>query len=371
MRITADRNDLADAAGWAARALPSRPAMPILAGIRLHAGGDGDAELSAFDYDVSAQAVLADAQVSEPGTMVVPGRLLAQICRALPARPVTIAPAGDGRAELTCGRSSFTLALMPAGDYPQLPGMPPAAGTADAAAFAVAAGQAAVAASADDTLPAMTGVRVEAGEDTLTLTATDRYRLAVRQLEWKSARPGLDEVMLLPARVLADTARAMPSGELAIALGEGMAGLECGGRRVTCRLLGGEFPRTGGLLPQGWSAAAELDAEMLAGAVKRVALVAEPATPVRLTFSAGQLKLEAGAGDEAQAEETLEASFTGMSSLSVAFNAGYLLDGLGAAGADAVRLSFTEPGKPALLTEVPVPERAPEFRYVLMPVRLS
>jgi DNA polymerase-3 subunit beta len=376
VKIVLERDVLAEAVAWTARALPARPTVPVLAGIRLQAAGE--LVLSSFDYDVSAQATVP-VTAERPGSALVSGRLLAEISRSLPAKPVHI-NAEDGRAVLTCGSATFTLLTMPEDEYPALPEMPPAAGTIGSDAFATAVSQSATAAGRDDTLPALTGVRIEIEGETLTLVSTDRYRLAIRELRWMPAQPDISAAMLVPAKALNDTARSLTTGaqvSIALALpgaegsaGDGMIGFEGSGRRTTTRLLGGEFPRYHSLLPKSVAAAAELSTSLLAESVKRVALVAERNTPVRLSFSAGQLMLEAGTGDEAQAEEFIEAEFSG-DDLSVAFNPQYLLDGLAAIDSDVVRIAFTEPGKPALFTGKPGPEGNPEFRYLLMPIRLG
>jgi DNA polymerase-3 subunit beta len=376
VKIQVERDVLAEAVAWTARALPARPAVPVLAGIRLQAAGD--LTLSSFDYDVSAQARVP-VEAEEEGEALVSGRLLAEITRSLPARPVEITTDG-ARATLTCGSATFTLLTMPTEDYPSLPEMPPPAGSIGSDAFASAVGQSATAAGRDDTLPALTGVRIEIEGETLTLVSTDRYRLAVRELRWTPARPDLAAAVLVPARALADTARALTAGaEVSIALalpgedggaGEGMIGFEGGGRRTTTRLLGGDFPRYESLLPKQVNAVAELATAPFAEAVKRVALVAERNTAVRLSFSAGQLVLEAGTGDEAQAEEVIDASFEG-DDIQIAFNPQYLLDGLTALDSDIARISFTESGKPALITGKPAPDEQPDFRYLLMPIRLG
>jgi DNA polymerase III subunit beta len=385
VKIVLERDVLAEAVAWTARALPARPTVPVLAGIRLQAADD--LVLSSFDYDVSAQATVP-VSTEEAGSALVSGRLLAEISRSLPAKPVHIT-AEAGRAVLTCGSATFTLLTMPEEEYPALPEMPPAAGTVGSDAFATAVAQSATAAGRDDTLPALTGVRIEIEGDTLTMVSTDRYRLAVRELRWTPARPDLSAAVLVPARALVETARSLTSSaqvSIALALpgqddgtgglvspggtGDGMIGFEGSGRRTTTRLLSGEFPRHQSLLPKTVNAAAELPVSVLAESVRRVALVAERNTPVRLAFSAGQLVLEAGTGDEAQAEEVVEADFTG-DDLSIAFNPQYLLDGLSAVDSDTVRISFTEPGKPALLTGKPGPDGSQEFRYLLMPIRLG
>ena len=376
MKIQLERDVLAEAVAWTARALPARPTVPVLAGMRLHAASEFI--LSSFDYDVSAQARIP-VSAEEEGSALVSGRLLAEISRSLPSRPVQISSDG-ARAVLTCGSSTFTLLTMPEDEYPALPEMPPAAGLVGSDAFASAVSQSATAAGRDDTLPALTGIRIEIEGDVLTLISTDRYRLAMRELRWTPSRPDMSAAVLVPARALAETARALTSGaEVSIALalpgdagqgGDGMIGFEGAGRRTTTRLLGGEFPRYQALLPTHVNSVAEISTAQLAEAVKRVALVAERNTAVRLAFTPGELVLEAGSGDEAQAVEILEASYEG-DDLSVAFNPQYLLDGLAAIDSDLARIAFTEHGKPALITGKPAPDGQPDYRYLLMPIRLG
>ena len=357
MQIIIERDVFAEAVAWTARALPARPTVPVLAGMRLSTDGD-ELTLSSFDYDVSAQAKLP-VDVQSAGSALVSGRLLAEISRNLPARPVQISSDG-GRAVLTCGSTTFNLLTMPEDEYPALPEMPPAAGTVGSDAFATAVSQTAVAAGRDDTLPSLTGVRIEIEGDTLTLISTDRYRLAVRELKWTPTKPDLSAAVLVPAKALTDTAKSLTTAaEVSIALalpgddnagasgaqygagGDGMIGFEAGGRRTTTRLLSGEFPRYRTLLPSAINSTAELSTATLIESVRRVALVAERNTAVRLTFAPGNLTLEAGTGDEAQADEVIEASFDG-DELSIAFNPNYLLDGLGNMDSDTTRIAFTE-----------------------------
>jgi len=365
VKLQVERDHLAEAVAWTARALPARPTAPVLAGMRLHAGAE--LTLSTFDYEVSAQATVP-VITDEEGAVLVSGRLLAEIVRSLPAKPVELTTDGS-RVTLKCGSATFTLVLLPEEEYPTLPEMPPLTGSVGSDALASAIAQVAIAAGRDDTLPALTGIRIEIVGDRLTLVATDRYRLAVRELRWNpAAQPDLDTAVLVPARVLGDTARALTSGaEVSISLGgDSLIGFAGAGRQTTTRLLSGEYPKYQSLLPSEFSATAELPAAPFAEAVKRVALVAERNTPVRLAFSAGQLVLEAGASEDAQAVEVLEAAFDG-EDLQIAFNPQYLLDGIGALDSDMARISFTSPTKPAVVTGKS--EGDPDYRYVLMPIR--
>lgn len=370
MRFRVERDALADAVAWTARQLPSRPPVPVLAGVLLEVEGQR-LSVSGFDYEVSTQVGI-DVSADTAGRALVSGRLLAEITRALPAQPVDLEVNGP-RVELRCGTARFTLPVMPVEDYPSLPAMPPSAGSLESDVFAGAVSQVVIAAGRDDTLPVLTGVRFEIEGDRVTMAATDRYRLAVRELTWQPEQPELSTTALVPARTLAETAKSLAAGpEVMLALatggtGEGMIGFAGSGRRATTRLLDGEFPKYRSLLPSGDAAIAHVPTAALTEAVKRVALVAERNTPVRLRFGAGELVLEAGGADEAQASESLEVGFEG-DELMIAFNPGYLLDGLGAIDSDSARMSFTSASKPAVLTGK---EGGTDYRYLLMPVRLS
>jgi DNA polymerase-3 subunit beta len=374
MELRVERDALADAVVWTARSLPARPPMQVLLGLLLETSESG-LSVSGFDYEVSSQ-INIDVTTAEPGRVLVPGRLLADIVRSLPAQPVDLRLEGT-RVILTCGAARFTLPTLPVEDYPALPSMPTTAGSLESDVFGAAVAQVALAAGRDDTLPVLTGVRIEIEGDQLTLAATDRYRLAVRTLPWRPERPDLSATALVPARTLAETAKALTSGpEVLLALstggaGEGMIGFEGGGRRTTSRLLEGEFPKYRSLLPNESSATAEVSTGALVEAAKRVALVAARNAPVRLSFSADGVVLEAGGQDDAQASERLECGWEG-EPMSIAFNPQYLLDGLGAVDSDTTTLSFTGPTRPAVLTgKRHAPGEVADYRYLLMPVRLS
>ncbi|MFF7203980.1 DNA polymerase III subunit beta [Streptomyces sp. NPDC008141] len=375
MKIRVERDVLAEAVAWVARSLPARPPAPVLAGLLLKAE-DGALSFSSFDYEVSAK-VSVEAEVDEDGTVLVSGRLLADICRALPNRPVEISTDGV-RATVVCGSSRFTLHTLPVEEYPALPQMPTATGTVPGEVFASAAAQVAIAAGRDDTLPVLTGVRIEIEGDTVTLASTDRYRFAVREFLWKPENPDASAVALVPAKTLLDTAKALTSGDtVTLALsssgaGEGLIGFEGAGRRTTTRLLEGDLPKYRTLFPTEFNSVAVIETAPFVEAVKRVALVAERNTPVRLSFEQGVLILEAGSSDDAQAVERVDAHLEG-DDISIAFNPTFLLDGLSAIDSPVAQLSFTTSTKPALLSGRPAVDAEADdaYKYLIMPVRLS
>jgi len=389
MKFTVEREALAEAVTWVARALPSRPVIPVLAGLLLRASDDG-LTLSCFDYEVSAR-IHIPADVGGTGSVLVPGRLLVEIIRSLPGLPVEFADDPDG-VSMTCGEAAFTLATLPSGEYPALPELPQLAGMADGGVLAGAIGQVTPAASRDDTLPMLTAVSIELAGETMTLAATDRYRLAVRDLGWTPA-PGAGDhgkvAVLVPSRTLADAARMMSPGvPVRIMLreggadgGEAMIGFEAGERRLTTRLLAGEFIRYRSRFPEEFGCTADLPAEAFAEAVRRVSLVAERGTPVQLSFAPGRVTVGAATQGQARARETVPAEFTGDEPV-IAFSPHYLLDGVVAATAPAahgdahlsdgarVRLQFTSPSKPAVITQQAGPGAGNGFRYLVVPQRV-
>jgi DNA polymerase-3 subunit beta len=381
MRFRVERDELTDAVTWVARTLPTRPTtqLQVLAGLLLETSDTG-LRLSAFDYEVAAWGEI-NASIAEEGRALVSGRLLAEIVRALPAAPVELA-IEPSRAVLTCGTSRFTLPTLPVEDYPALPGLPPVTGKLGSSAFAAAVGQVAIAAGRDDTLPVLTGVRIEIAGEKITLASTDRYRLAVRELVWRPEDPEVAGTALVPARTLADASKALAAAgaEISVAIGSGpageaLAGFSCGARHSTTRLIDGQFPDYRRLLPPTSPLSAEVEVSPLVDAARRVSLVAARTAPVLLSFSPGEVVLEAGAGGEAQARESLAASYDGPE-LSIAFNPGYLLDGLQALDSDSVHVGFATddpaeaPRKPAVFTGKSA-DTGPDYRYLLMPVRLS
>ncbi|GAS88267.1 DNA polymerase III subunit beta [Mycolicibacterium brisbanense] len=378
------REDFADAVAWVARNLPSRPTIPVLAGVLL-TGTDDGLTISGFDYEVSAEVRVA-AEIASPGSVLVSGRLLSDITKALPGKPVDISVEGT-RVALTCGSARFSLPTLAVEDYPALPALPDETGVVAADLFAEAIGQVAVAAGRDDTLPMLTGIRVEISGESVVLAATDRFRLAVRELTWVATAADVEAAVLVPAKTLAEAAKAGTDGtEVHLSLGsgpsvgkDGLLGIRSNGKRSTTRLLDAEFPKFRQLLPTEHTAVATIGVAELTEAIKRVALVADRGAQIRMEFAEDVLRLSAGADDVGRAEEDLPVSFAG-EPLTIAFNPTYLTDGLGSLRSERVTFGFTTPSRPAVLRPAgdddgtggggPFPAAHTDYVYLLMPVRL-
>lgn len=375
---------MAEAVAWAARSLPSRPSVPILAGLLVKATPDG-VTMSSFDYETSAQINVA-AEVVEPGEALVSGRLLADIARSLPNKPVELT-SDEVHMEMVCGSARFTLQTLPVADYPNLPEMPQATGAVASDDFARAVGQVVVAAGRDELLPVFTGVRVEIEGDTLSLLATDRYRMALKELPWRPASSSATGAALVPAKVLSETAKSMVAGEsVTMSLsnataGDGIIGFEGEGsggtRQITTRLLDGEFPKVRHLMNVQAAVSVRVNTADLISSVKRVALVAERNTPLRMLIGDGSVALEAATGDQAQASEALEAVVENhaggeMAITAAGFNPHYIQDALNALDTPYVHFAFTAPGKPCLVTGLDDidGDPRPDYKHVIMLMRL-
>ena len=373
MRCIVERDALADGVMWVSRSLSARPIMPVLLGVLIKADKKG-IHLSGYDLETSGKAEVA-ADVKEEGTVLVSGKLLSDIARALPNKPVTFSLEGN-RVSVISGSAKFALPTLSVSDYPNLPELPSETGRLSGDLFAEAVSQVAIAAGKDDSLPVLTGVYVEIEENKLILAATDRYRLAVRELNWDAPRASASA--LIRARTLNDAAKSLAGAKsVSVALAaatatERLIGFASEGKVMTSRMLDGTFPPYRHLLPSERSATAVVEVAPFVDSVRRVALVADKTVPLRLAFNPGALTLEAGVGDDAQATEEIEIAFDG-EALSIAFNPTFLLDGLAAVNSPFVEIAFTGGSKPAVLSGKSSADGESDFsyRYLLMPMRYS
>ncbi|MFF4384445.1 DNA polymerase III subunit beta [Kitasatospora sp. NPDC001547] len=386
---------LADAVSYTAKALPSRAPVPVMLGMLL-ATGDGGLRLSAADGEVYTSATVS-AEIADDGTALVPGRLLNDICSRLPKSADVDLELVDGGARLVvgCGAARFTLPVLPVEEYPATVALPDPVATVQADVLAEAVAQVAVAASTDTALPALTGIKVRLDGELLHLDATDRYRMAHKELTVRPtgtvpapAKRGKKKdsddqaAALVPAKSLAEAAKAL-EGEHTLTLhwSEGLLGLSIpGGRTYMTRLLDGyEFPKMGGFFEGDWPITLRLPVSEAVAALQRVALVATRNTPVRLIVEPGgeQLRVEAGSGDDAQASDRIPAHTTGTDTdgaadgLVLAFNPQFLTDALKALGTSEADLHVRHPHKPAYLAGRLGDGTDATYQHLVMPVRLS
>jgi DNA polymerase-3 subunit beta len=377
VKFQVNRDVFSEAVSFAVKLLPQRTTLPILSGVLIQANDDG-LVLSSFDYEVSSQTEI-QADVEEPGTVLVSGRLLAEIAGRLPNAPVRVATE-ESRISVSCGSASFTLLSMPVEEYPSIPEIGEQSGLVPGEEFATAVAQVAVAASRDDVTPVITGVQLEVRENNLSLVATDRYRVAVREIEWDGGTVGGEETVtaLVPARTLQEVGKTFGhSGNISVAItsrdDRELIAFSAEKKTVTSLLIKGNFPPVRRLFPETVDNYAVMNTAELIEATRRVALVLEREAALRYSFTSEGLTLEAIGSEQAQASESIDAILTGDDTV-VSLKPQFLLDGLGAVHSEFVRISFTKtenPNKPGpvLITSQSSREQsgADTYRYLLQP----
>jgi DNA polymerase-3 subunit beta len=378
VKFHVNRDVFSEAVSFVVKLLPQRNPQPILAGVLIEAGEQG-LTLAAFDYEASARTTI-EATVDEPGTILVHGRLLSDIASRLPNAPIQITVDDDGGILLTCGSARFTLASMPVQEYPAIPEVSGESGLVPADEFATAIAQVAFAASRDDVTPVLTGVQLEVTGTQLSLVATDRYRVALREIPWDGGAAASDEPTsaLVPARTLQEVGKTFAhGGDISIAFsGSGdreIIAFSSGNKTVTSLLIKGNFPPVRRLFPAQTEHHSVVNTADLAEAVRRVALVLDRSAPLRFTFGPDGVSMDASGTEQARATESVDATLVG-DEVTLGLNPQYLLESLGAVRSEFARITFTSSDNanklsPILVTPQTSIDKGGEgtFKYLLQP----
>jgi DNA polymerase-3 subunit beta len=375
VRFHVNRDVFSEAVSFVVKLLPQRNPQPILAGVLIEATASG-LSLSAFDYEASARTTI-EATVDDPGTILVHGRLLSEIASRLPNAPIEVSVDDDGGIALSCGSARFTLASMPVQEYPAIPEVSGESGLVPGDDFGTAIAQVAFAASRDDVTPVLTGVQLEVAGQQLSLVATDRYRVALRDIPWDGGTEQSTNA-LVPARTLQEVGKTFAhSGDISIAFsGSGdreIIAFTAGNKTVTSLLIKGNFPPVRRLFPDQTDHHAVVNTAELAEAVRRVSLVLDRSAPLRFGFSADGVTMDASGGDQARASETVDAHLLG-DDVTLGLNPQYLLEALTAVKSEFVRITFTSSDNanklsPVLITSQTSVDKAgaDTFKYLLQP----
>jgi DNA polymerase-3 subunit beta len=367
LKLTTKREDLVAKLSIVSRAVSTRAATQALSGILLTASEDGVA-LAATDGEMGLRTAL-EAEVGDTGSVLLPGRLLAELTRSLGDAVVEIELREAERdVEIRNGGSSFHLRVLPAEDFPKLPAEGEQPLKIPAAALAETVELVARAASRDDMRPVLTGVLVTASGQEMTMVATDSYRLAVKRTELEAAIGGELEANI-PARALRELGRLVGAGEVSevsVSLLPNQAVFRAGDILLNTRLIDGQFPNFRQLLPESYEHDVRLPRPEFLEVVRRVSQLAQRNAPLRLSFSQGELKVSASTPDVGDAEEAMPAAFDG-EELEIGFNPEFLREGIESVVGDEVLLRLISPLRPGLLQ----PVDSEDFRYLVMPIRLN
>jgi len=369
LKLTTKRDELVSKLTVVSRAVATRAATQSLSGILLGVGEGGEeVSLRATDLEMGLETRLA-ADVERPGSVLLPGRLLAELARSLADATVTIELRESERdVEIRNGGSSFHLRVLPSEDFPKFPVEEGDPLKIPAAALASTIELVARAASRDDMRPVLTGVLVSANGSEMTMVATDSYRLAVKRTELESSIGGEIEANI-PARALRELGRLVASdgvAEVAVALLRNQAVFQAGDVVLNTRLIEGQFPNFRQLLPESYEHDVRLPRSDLLEVTRRVSQLAQRNAPLRLSFAPGELTVAASTPDVGDAEESLPAAFEG-EPLEIGFNPDFLREGIESVEGDEVMVRLISPLRPGLLQ----PVENEDFRYLVMPIRLN
>ncbi|HYI46343.1 MAG TPA: DNA polymerase III subunit beta [Actinomycetota bacterium] len=377
MKFRCERDDILGAVQFASRAISTRATLPVLAGLRIEALEGGQVRVAATDLELTMETAF-QAAVDEPGRTIVPGRLFGEMTRSLVAGQVSVA-GNEAEVEIGSGRGQFRVKALAPDDYPSLPIEDQAADSTglesdiDADTLAVALSQVVRSASGDESRQILTGVLWELSENSLTLAATDSYRLGVRDLE-VSGGPSETRQVVLPARTLGELERALNgSGKVKTVVKDNLVsftisnGTEPGmsDAVIGSRFIEGEFPKYRQLLPDTYPNTLTVEKDALLDVTKRVGLLAQNNLPLKLRLG-NELEISAHTPDVGEGQEVLDASYEG-EPLVIAFNPQFLYDGVSAVQGDSVVMLVGDGLKPAIIKG----QGDESFTYLLMPVRLS
>lgn len=368
MKLTTKREDLVSKLSIVSRAVSTRAATQALSGVLLTAEGDR-VSLAATDLDLGLETTL-EANIEGEGSILLPGRLFAEVARSLADPNVEIESREAERdVEIRSGGSSFHLRVLPTEDFPKLPQPQEDPGLKiPAAALEESIELVARAASRDDMRPVLTGVFVSASGKEMTMVATDSYRLAVKRTELEADLGGELEANI-PARALRELGRILASeaaGETSISLLPNQAVFEAGSILLSTRLIDGQFPNFRQLLPESYEHDVRLPRSEFLDVTRRVSQLAQRNAPLRLSFSSGELTVAAETPDVGDAQETMPAAFEG-ETLEIGFNPEFLKEGIESVAGEEILLRLISPLRPGLLE----PVEGEDFRYLVMPIRLN
>jgi DNA polymerase-3 subunit beta len=368
LKLKTKREEFVSKLSVVSRAVSTRAATQALSGILIAAGEDGTVGLSATDLEMGLTTTL-EADAGGAGSVLLPGRLLAEVARSLGAETVEVELRESERdVEIRSGGSSFHLRVLPSEDFPKFPEAGEQPLEIPAKALADTVEVVARAASRDDMRPVLTGVLVTAGGAEMTMVATDSYRLAVKRTPLE---PGIDgEIEAnIPARALRELGRIVSSEEaerVAVSLLPNQAVFRAGAIVLNTRLIDGQFPNFRQLLPESYEHDVRLPRGEFLDVARRVSQLAQRNAPLRLAFRAGELTVAASTPDVGDAEETMPAAFEG-EELEIGFNPEFLKEGIESVEGDELLLRLISPLRPGLLQ----PVDNEDFRYLVMPIRLN
>jgi DNA polymerase-3 subunit beta len=343
--------------------------IPILANVLLEASGN-ECTLLATDLEVALRSK-CEAAVSKPGSVTLPAKKLYEVVRALPEGDVTISTdKGGSSVKVSGGQFSSKMPTLPREDFPSLP---EAGGGAKATikgkslAQMVAKTQFAI--TGEDTRYYLNGAQFVLKGGTMTFVATDGHRLALINVQQEGKT---DEIKaILPRKTLAELGRLLAdSGDVDVNYerGENHLFFDIGSRLLISRMIDGQFPAYEKVIPRGNDKHVEFERDALTQAVRRVAILSnERSRAVKLVLDKGKVEVTSSSPEFGEAHEPIAVDYSGPT-LTICFNAQYMLDFLNVVESEVVALELKDEVSQAVMK--PVGAEGYDYTYVIMPMRV-
>ncbi len=365
MRFTCSVQDMVSALNIVTRAIAARSTIQVMEGVLFTSCAEG-LRLTCTDLALGIETHI-DAEFSEEGSAVLPGKLLAEFVRKLPEGSMEIRVDEQNVASLRCAGSRTTLSGLAAEEFPALPEVGEAK-TIEVTRSALRdmIQRTTFAIATDETRPILTGCLIETKETELSMIAVDGFRLALRKETFPSELPPLSVVV--PGKVLNEIARILDDTEEPVSLQWGKTHLlaDMGKTRVVARLLEGEFIRYQQILPSEWQTRIVVVKKELEAAIDRASLMAREGKNnlVKLHIEENRLLITSNA-ERGEVNEEIQVQFEGRE-LDIAFNVRYLIDTLRAIEDENIALRFNSNVSPCVLC----PTFGEQYLYLALPVRV-
>jgi DNA polymerase-3 subunit beta len=362
MKVNVSRDDLVQKLSVVSRAVSARTTVLVLGGVLLRAE-NGVLSLAATDMELSLRTSL-DAQVDGAGATVVPGKMLAELVRLLPDDDVEIEHrAEEGVVRVESGSYSSRLHTYNVEDFPRLPDVAAGAFAVDKDALLDTVARVSRSASRDESRPVLTGILARFEGGNIVMAATDSYRLSVKETPMEGEAPELEAI--IPARALTEVSRiAAGADTLELAVQENQVVFVADDVTLTTRRIEGQFPNYKQLIPESYEQIVSLPRSEVLEVVRRVGVMAQRNSPIRLGFAEGELTVSAQTQDVGESHESMPVAYAG-EAMEIGFNADYLRDGFESVTGDTAHFKLISPLRPAVIQG-----ESDDFTYLVMPIRL-
>ncbi|MDG1292555.1 MAG: DNA polymerase III subunit beta [Pseudomonadales bacterium] len=370
MKFSVNREALLRPLIIVAGAVERRQTMPILSNLLIIVSGN-KLVITGTDLEVELSAtIILDDAADKNGDITVPARKLVDICKSLPDSCDISFSLDQGKAVVKSGRSRYTLATLPAADFPSVQKDESSfSATVNQGDFAQLIDRTAFSMAQQDVRYYLNGMLWELSGNKLKAVATDGHRLAIAHIDLVDEIQGDKQQFIVPRKGVVELTRLLSdeSAPITIEFGANHIRATTNGMVFVSKLVDGKFPDYERVLPKGGNKIVSAERSELKSALSRSAILSnEKFRGIRFTLSDGMVGIQANNPEQEEAHEEVSVSYQG-DSVEMGFNVSYLIDVLGALRSDQVTMTLSDSNSSALVQDGDTDNNA---LYVVMPMRL-